>query len=74
MSDKSEMTAAAKVLFRITLAALFTTVEVLAALSLDGWLSIALWVIATWNVCVVLVLIIGLSILADAALKSGGTS
>lgn len=74
MSDKSEKTAVLKVMVRIALAAIFITVEVLAALALDGWLSVALWLIAAWNVGVVLLLIIGLSILADRALKSGGAS
>lgn len=71
MSDKTEQKAAGKVLLNVSLAALFTTVEVLAALALDGWLSVALWAIAAWNVAKVVVLIIGLAVLADQALKAG---
>jgi hypothetical protein len=71
MSDKTEQKAAGKVLLSITLTAIFTTVEILAALRLDGWLSVALWAIAIWNVVRTLVLIIGLAVLADQAVKAG---
>lgn len=71
MSDKSEKTAALKVMVRLTLVAAFTTVEVLAALQLDGWLSLALWAIAAWNVGMSLVLIVGLAVLADRGMKAG---
>jgi len=71
MTDKSEQKAAGKVLLSILLTAAFTTVEVLAALALGGWLGAALWAIAVWNVVRVVLLIVGLAILADQGIKAG---
>lgn len=42
----------------------FTAVEIVDALALSGWVSIALWVIAGWNVLVTCLIVIGLAQLA----------
>lgn len=46
-TDKAKMI---NVFLNLAIAAVFTAVEVLAAMRLDGWLVIALLVIAAWNV------------------------
>lgn len=51
-------------------AAAFTTVEVLAALALDGWLAVALWLVAAWNVFLVVLLTVGLANVAANVLKA----
>lgn len=48
-------------------AAVFTVIEVLAALALGGWISIALWAIAAWNVVVIMFLVWGLANLATTS-------
>ena len=42
----------------------FTTVEVLAALALDGWLALALWLMVAWNVVTMSLFVVGLAMLA----------
>lgn len=39
----------------------FTAIEVAAALALDGWLALGLWVIAAWNVVLLILLVIGMA-------------
>lgn len=46
-TDKAKMI---NVFLNLAIAVVFTAVEVLAAMRLDGWLVIALLVIAAWNV------------------------
>lgn len=48
----------------VLLTIIFTAVEVLAALALDGWLSVALWLIAAWNAVRLAFLVWGLATLA----------
>lgn len=46
----------------------FTTIEVAAALALDGWLALGIWAIATWNVLLLALLVFGM---AQIAAKAG---
>lgn len=71
LMSKAENTAIRNVLFRYIMGGLFTTVEVLAAMQLDGWLSVALWVVAAWNVFSLAILTVGLAALAARAPKGG---
>ncbi|MCW2758701.1 MAG: hypothetical protein JWO46_2447 [Nocardioidaceae bacterium] len=48
----------------------FGTVEVLAALRLDGALSICLWLIAAWNAFLMVMFFVGLMTLATSALNA----
>lgn len=54
-----------RVLVALAWCAVLTPIEVLAALSLDGWLSWALYAIAARNVFMAVLLLIGLSQLAE---------
>lgn len=58
-------------------AILFTVVEVAAALRLDGWIAWGLWAIASWNVVLLTLLVVGMAqtstVLADRE-NNGATS
>lgn len=47
----------------------FITIQVLAALALDGWLSVALWINVGWNVLTLVVMTTGLAIIAAKAIN-----
>lgn len=49
---------------------LFTVIEILAALSLGGWLSVGLWFIASWNVLILALTTFGLASKAAEALNA----
>ncbi|HXH77295.1 hypothetical protein [Nocardioides sp.] len=48
----------------VLLAIIFSAIEIIAALALDGWISIALWLIAAWNALRFVFLVWGLATLA----------
>ena len=50
----------AKGAFNITSIVAATAIQVLAALALDGWLAIGLWVVAGRNVIVLILTMLGL--------------
>lgn len=56
--------AAKNVMFTYARALMFTAIEVLAALALDGWLAAAVWAIAAWNVLLLTMLTFGLAQIA----------
>lgn len=58
-----------RVLVALMWCAVFTPIEVLAGLEIDGWLSWALFAIAARNVVLAVLLIVGLSQLADETAK-----
>lgn len=49
---------------------LFTAIEVLAALQLDGWLAVGMWSIAAWNVLLGILATTGFVIKATAAMNA----
>lgn len=63
---------AARAMRNIALAITFAVIEVLAALQLDGWLSVALWAVAAWNVILAVAIMVGLAIIASQALNEDG--
>lgn len=58
-----------RVLVALAWCAVLTAVQVLAALALDGWLAWAMWAVASRNVFIAVLLIVGLAKLADDADK-----
>lgn len=58
---------AGNVMFAYGCGLAFTAIEAVAALALDGWLSVAVWSIAAWNVLLLVALTFGLAQLAARA-------
>lgn len=56
-------------LFNLSLIAVFTTVQFLAAVALDGWLAWGLLVIAARNVVVFVLSVVGLAAMASEAVN-----
>ena len=53
-----------KVMLKLAQAITFTAVEVIAAITLGGWLGVALWAIAAWNIALTITVVYGISLIA----------